>query len=71
MEAQARRHEIAVWIYNSQNETPEVQRVNAICRAEGIPIVTVTETLAPASASFEQWQSAQLARLLAALGQAR
>jgi zinc/manganese transport system substrate-binding protein len=71
VEEQARRHEIAVWVYNSQNETPEVQRVNTICRAEGIPIVTVTETLAPASASFEQWQSTQLGGLLAALRRAR
>jgi zinc/manganese transport system substrate-binding protein len=69
--AQARSHEIAVWIYNSQNETPDVQRINAICRAEGIPVVTVTETLAPASATFQQWQSAQLTRLLLALGRTR
>jgi zinc/manganese transport system substrate-binding protein len=71
VETQARRHEIAVWVYNSQNETPDVQRVNAICRAEGIPIVTVTETLAPASATFEQWQAAELRRLLQALARER
>ena len=39
-------------------------------RAAGIPTVTVTETLSPASASFQQWQVAQLTRLQAALHQA-
>jgi zinc/manganese transport system substrate-binding protein len=71
VESQARHRQIAVWVYNSQNETPEVQRINAICRAEGIPIVTVTETLAPASATFEQWQVAELTRLLLALARQR
>ncbi len=70
VERQARDRRIAVWIYNSQNVTPEVQQVNAIARAEHVPIVTVTETLSPATASFEQWQSAQLERLLAALHRA-
>ena len=67
VETQARERKIAVWVYNSQNATPEVQRVNAICRSQGIPIATVTETLSPASDTYEQWQSAQLVRLLAAL----
>jgi zinc/manganese transport system substrate-binding protein len=59
-----------VWIYNSQNVTPDVQRVNQLARAARIPIATITETLAPASATFEQWQSAQLSSLLAALRRA-
>lgn len=67
VDSQARRHEIAVWIFNSQNVTPEVARVNEIARTAGIPIVTVTETLSPASDSFQQWQVAQLLRLRAAL----
>ena len=58
---------VKVWVYNSQNLTPEVQRVNDLAAAAGLPIVTLTETLAPASASFEQWQSGQLERLAAAL----
>ena len=36
--------------------TPEIQRLNALARAERIPIATITETLSPADASFEQWQ---------------
>jgi zinc/manganese transport system substrate-binding protein len=67
---QAQKHLIKVWIYNSQNATPDVQRINAICRKQHIPIATVTETLSPASLSFEQWQVAELRGLLAALHQA-
>jgi zinc/manganese transport system substrate-binding protein len=70
VDAQASRAQIKVWIYNSQNVTPDVQRVNAIVRARRIPIVTVTETLAPPRASFEQWQVAQLEGLRAALRRA-
>jgi zinc/manganese transport system substrate-binding protein len=44
--------------------------VNAIARAHNIPIATVTETLVPPSASFEQWQVAQLEGLSAALSRA-
>src|ERR1019366_1905984 len=52
---------LRVWIYNSQNVTPEIQQLNAVARRDGIPVATVTETLSPAGASFEDWQSAQLA----------
>ena len=67
VQAQANRHEIRVWIYNRQNATPDVQRVTAAARAAGIPVVTITETLDPASDSFEQWQVAQLQALQSAL----
>ena len=60
VDRQAERREIEVWVFNSQNVTPDVQRVNEIARAHGIPIATVTETLAPAGDTFEQWQVAQL-----------
>ena len=67
VERQAQLHLIRVWVFNSQNVTPEVQRVNRLARAAGIPIATVTETLSPASDSFEQWQVAELAALERAL----
>jgi zinc/manganese transport system substrate-binding protein len=63
-------HRIRGWIYNSQNATPEVQRLNTLARAAHIPIATITETLDPASDSFEQWQVAQLQRIERALHQA-
>lgn len=61
---------IAAWVYNSQNATPDVQRVNQLARDAHIPIVRITETLSPASTTFEQWQSAQLKSLIAALRKA-
>ncbi len=67
VERQAQRHLIRVWIFNSQNVTPEIQRVNGLARAAGIPIVTVTETLSPAADSFEQWQVSELRSLERAL----
>jgi len=70
VDKQAEDGAIKVWVYNSQNATPDVQRVNQLAHAAHIPITTVTETLSPASATFEQWQDAELTRLLAALQQA-
>ncbi|HEY7891378.1 MAG TPA: zinc ABC transporter substrate-binding protein [Solirubrobacteraceae bacterium] len=70
VDRQAETRAIRVWVYNSQNATPDVQRVNQLAREAHIPIATITETLAPASVTFEQWQSAQLRRLLSALHQA-
>ncbi len=67
---QAQKREIEVWVFNSQNVTPDVQRVNEIARARQIPIATVTETLSPASDSFEQWQVAELEGLERALHEA-
>jgi zinc/manganese transport system substrate-binding protein len=70
IEQQLTTRGIKVWIYNSQNATPLIQRLNSLARAHGIPIATVTETLQPASASFEQWQVAQLQGIERALRQA-
>lgn len=70
VDRQAEAGAIKVWVYNSQNATPDVQRVNQLSRAAHVPIATVTETLSPASANFEQWQSAQLRSLLQALHRA-
>jgi zinc/manganese transport system substrate-binding protein len=70
VDEQAQRRQIAVWVFNSQNVTPDVQRVNEIARARHIPIATVTETLAPASDSFQQWQVSELEGLARALHEA-
>jgi zinc/manganese transport system substrate-binding protein len=67
VDEQASRRLIKVWVFNSQNVTPDVQRVNALVKQQHIPLATVTETLTPPSDSFEQWQVAQLEGLLAAL----
>ncbi len=70
VDSQAQNRLIKVWVYNSQNATPDIQQVNAIATKQHIPIATVTETLSPASDSFEQWQVAELEGLLKALHQA-
>ena len=70
VDTQAQDRQIKVWVYNSQNATPDVQRVNQLARAAHIPITTITETLSPASATFEQWQVAELRSLQQALHQA-
>jgi zinc/manganese transport system substrate-binding protein len=70
VDRQAQKRLIKVWVYNSQNATPDVQRINTICRQRHIPVATVTETLSPANLDFEQWQVAQLRQLIRALHQA-
>jgi len=70
VDSQAEKRQIKVWVFNSQNVTPDVQRVNELARAASIPIATVTETLSPASDSFEQWQVAELEGLMRALHEA-
>jgi zinc/manganese transport system substrate-binding protein len=70
VDRQVSSRRVKVWVFNSQNVTPDVQRVNELARAARIPIATVTETLSPASANFEQWQVVQLERLRSALREA-
>jgi zinc/manganese transport system substrate-binding protein len=70
VDEQAEGNKIKVWVYNSQNVTPDVQRLNSLAKAHQIPIATVTETLSPATASFQQWQVAELEGLLSALKRA-
>jgi zinc/manganese transport system substrate-binding protein len=62
--------QIKVWVFNSQNSTPDIKRLNDEAASRGIPIVTLTETLTPATASFQAWQSRQLVQLQAALARA-
>jgi zinc/manganese transport system substrate-binding protein len=61
---------IKVYVYNSQNATPDIQTQVAAAKREGIPVTSITETLVPATASWQQWQTAQLDVLRAALAQA-
>jgi zinc/manganese transport system substrate-binding protein len=63
-------HQIAVWVYNSQNATPDVQRLSDAAKAAGIPVATVTETMTPEGAGFQAWQSRELEGLATALARA-
>ncbi|WP_035844331.1 metal ABC transporter solute-binding protein, Zn/Mn family [Kitasatospora azatica] len=62
--------QIKVYVYNSQNSTPDVAAQVAAAKAQGIPVATVTETLTPAGATFQDWQSAELQGIADALKQA-
>ena len=61
---------IKVYVYNSQNATPDIAAQVAEAKAQGIPVTTVTETLSPAGDTFQQWQVNQLEELENALARA-
>ncbi|HYS39992.1 MAG TPA: zinc ABC transporter substrate-binding protein [Pseudonocardiaceae bacterium] len=61
---------IKVYVFNSQNATPDVQAQVDAAKAAGIPVTTVTETLDPATATFQHWQVKQLQGIEAVLAQA-
>lgn len=69
IDRQIARKQIKLYVYNSQNATPDVQAQVKAAKAKGIPVATVTETLTPAGASFQRWQVAQLRSLISALHQ--
>jgi len=66
---QIRQRQIKVYVYNSQNSTPDIQEQVALARQEGIPVTTVTETLAPAGDTFQQWMVSELQGLQTALAE--
>ncbi|HET9116571.1 MAG TPA: zinc ABC transporter substrate-binding protein [Pseudonocardiaceae bacterium] len=71
VDAQITGKQIKLYVFNSQNSTPDVARQVEEANKAGIPVTTVTETLSPAGASFQDWQSTQLQALQTALVQAR
>lgn len=60
--------QIKVFVYNSQNKTPDVDEVVRRAKSVGIPVTTITETLSPTGATFQDWQTNQLKALYQALG---
>ena len=67
---QIKNHLIKIYVYNTQNVTPDVQAQLSEVKAEHIPYTTITETLAPATATYQAWQTAQLLGIQAALAKA-
>ncbi|MGK2881197.1 MAG: metal ABC transporter solute-binding protein, Zn/Mn family [Mycobacterium sp.] len=59
---------VDVLIYNIQTEGSVPQQLRAAAQSAGIPVVEVTESVAPGAESFQSWQVAQLDALAEALG---
>jgi zinc/manganese transport system substrate-binding protein len=70
IDTQIKTRQIKVYVFNSQNSTPDVQAQVDEARAAGIPTTTITETLVPPTATFQDWQVGQLKAIEAALAQA-
>jgi zinc/manganese transport system substrate-binding protein len=66
---QIKSHQIKAYVFNSQNASPDVKAQVDLAKREGIPVVSITETLTPATASFQDWQSDQLQGLETALAE--
>ena len=59
--------QLAVLLYNQQDATPDTDGIKQEAQAVGIPVVAITETVNPPTATFQAWQAAQLQALAAAL----
>jgi zinc/manganese transport system substrate-binding protein len=70
IDRQISRHQIKVYVYNSQNVTPDVQAQLRAVKAAGIAVATITETLEPATATYQAWQTRQLLGIEKALAKA-
>jgi zinc/manganese transport system substrate-binding protein len=68
---QIKNHRIKIYIYNSQNVTPDIQAQLSEVKAAHIPIATITETLTPANATYQAWQTRQLLGIESALARSR
>lgn len=70
IDSQIKNHIIEIYVYNAQNTTPDVRAQLQRCKAAGIPTAVITETLAPAEATYQAWQTRQLQGILRALQEA-
>jgi zinc/manganese transport system substrate-binding protein len=70
VEQQIKQKQIKILVYNSQNTPNNIQALINLAKANHIPVATITETLTPATASFQDWQSGQLQGIQSALAQA-
>jgi zinc/manganese transport system substrate-binding protein len=64
---QVSHHLIKVLVYNSQTSTPITENLKQLAAKNGIPVVGISETVEPMTASFQDWQPRQLKALQAAL----
>ncbi len=64
---QVRQKQIKVLVYNVQTSTDVTTTIKHMAAAADIPVVGVSETLQPESATFQEWQVSQLLALENAL----
>jgi zinc/manganese transport system substrate-binding protein len=67
IDRQIKNHKIKIYVYNSQNVTPDVQAQLSEVKAAHIPSATITETLIPSGTTYQAWQTKQLLGIEAAL----
>lgn len=60
---QVTQKKIKVLVYNVQTSTLVTTNIKKSAAEQGIPVVGVSETLQPESATFQEWQLAQLLQL--------
>lgn len=65
---QVSHHEVKLLVYNTQASTPITDNLKQMAIKSDIPVVGISETIEPATASFQDWQTKQLNALRAALG---
>lgn len=70
VDQQIETKQIKIFVFNSQNSTPDVAALVTAAKNQGIPVATVTETPIPPTASFQDWQVEQLRGIEQALSQA-
>ena len=59
---------VDVLVYNTQTQGSVPEQLRSAAESAGVPVVEVTETVAPGAKSFEAWQVDQLTALAKALG---
>jgi len=64
---QVSHRQIKVLVYNTQTSTPVTENLKQLAARNNVPVVGISETVEPATASFQDWQVKQLAGLEAAL----
>ena len=60
-------HQIKVLVFNTQTATAITDNLKQLAGRNGIPVVGISETVQPTTASFQDWQTKQLNSLQAAL----
>ena len=64
---QVNGHAIKLLVYNTQASTAITENLKQLAARNRIPVVGISETIEPASASFQDWQLGQLSSIKSAL----